>query len=176
MIKVLLGKILYRCVGCLLPSSSNPVGGKLGKWFRGFCGRLILNKVGKGINIEKNSCFSRNVTLGNNSGIGKNCYLQGNVTIGKNVMMASNVKVFTTNHETTRTDIPMCQQGSQAEKPVIIGDDVWICDSVIICPGTVVGNGVILGAGAVVRGNIPNYAVVTGNPGQIVKYRRETDE
>ena len=41
-------------------------------------------------------------------------------------MMAPDVSIFTTNHNTERTDIPMCQQGNAAEKPVVIGNDVWI--------------------------------------------------
>ena len=33
-------------------------------------------------------------------------------------MMAEDVKIFTTNHKTSRIDIPMCEQGSQGERPV----------------------------------------------------------
>ena len=174
-IKILLGKMLYK-IGCMLPSSASRFGGKIGKKFRGFCGKLMFEKIGPNINIDKNAVFSRRLVLGDNSGIGKNAYIQGRTIIGKNVMMASNVKIFSINHNTARNDIPMCEQGIQEEKPVVIGDDVWICDSVIICPGSKIGNGVILGAGAVVRGDIPDYAVVVGNPCQVVKYRSNIDE
>lgn len=176
MLRFVIGKMFYFTLGCLLPRSSFPLLGKYGKKFRAQCGKLMLAKTGVNINIEKKARFSRRVTIGDNSGIGYNSYLQGKVEIGNNVMMAENVRVFTTNHNTDRTDIPMCQQGSQAERPVVIGDDVWICDSVIICPGTKIGNGVILGAGSVVRGNIPDYAIVAGNPAQIVRYRGKEDE
>ena len=67
----------------------------------------------------------------------------------------------------------MCKQGVQREKPVVIGNDVWIGDSVMILPGSIIGNGVIIGAGAVVRGKIPDYAIVVGNPAQISGYREE---
>ncbi len=172
----LIGKALYSTIGNILPRSSSRIGGKIGKKFRALCAKLMLEKTGVNINIEKKARFSRRVTVGDNSGIGYNTYLQGKVEIGKNVMMAENVRIFTTNHRTDRTDIPMCQQGAQEERPVVIGDDVWLCDSVIICPGTKIGNGVIIGAGSVVRGNIPDYAVVAGNPAQIVKYRGKIDE
>ena len=153
------GRFLYFFVKGL-PVSYSRV--KLGqKGLRGFCARLILDKCGKNVNIERNASFAPSVTLG------------ANVTIGKNVMMGPNVKIYTQNHETSRTDIPMCEQGVKEISPVVIGDDVWICESVIILPGSRIGNGVILGAGAVVRGNIPDNAVVIGNPARIIKYRGE---
>lgn len=111
------------------------------------------------------------VSLGDNSGIGINAMVGAGTVIGKNVMMGPNVKIYTQNHATGRTDIPMCQQGFKALAPVVIGDDVWIGESVIILPGSRIGTGVILGAGAVVRGEVPDFAVVIGNPGTIIKYR-----
>lgn len=52
-----------------------------------------------------------------------------------------------------------------------IGHDVWLGYGAIICPGATIGNGVIVGAHAVVRGSIPDYAVVTGNPATPHKLR-----
>ena len=65
--------------------------------------------------------------------------------------MGKDVTIMTTNHKFDRTDIPMNQQGFQPEKPVVIGDDVWISDRVIILSGVKVGKGAILAAGAVVK-------------------------
>ncbi|GGX48941.1 acetyltransferase [Tateyamaria omphalii] len=56
-------------------------------------------------------------------------------------------------------------------RDTVIGHDVWIGYGAIICPGARIGNGVIVGAGAVVRGNIPDYAIVAGNPAQVIKMR-----
>ena len=39
-----------------------------------------------------------------------------------------------------------------------------------------VKDGVIVGAGAVVRGIVPDYAVVAGNPGRVVRMRFDKDE
>ncbi|WP_299611509.1 CatB-related O-acetyltransferase [uncultured Tateyamaria sp.] len=61
-------------------------------------------------------------------------------------------------------------------RDTVIGHDVWIGYGAIICPGARVGNGVMIGAGAVVRGTIPDYAIVTGNPAQVVKQRFSDDE
>lgn len=56
--------------------------------------------------------------------------------------------------------------------PLTIGNDVWIGSNAIILPSvTSIGDGAIIGAGTVVHKNIPPYAVVVGNPGQIVRFR-----
>ena len=67
----------------------------------------------------------------------------------------------------------MRQQGPQREEPVVIGNDVWIGSRVTILPGVHIGNGVIIGAGAVVSKDIPDYAIVGGNPARILKYRNK---
>lgn len=52
-----------------------------------------------------------------------------------------------------------------------IGNDVWIGRSAIILSGISIGNGAVVGAGAVVTKSVPPYAIVAGNPAQIVRYR-----
>ena len=56
---------------------------------------------------------------------------------------------------------------------IVIGNDVWIGGRVTILPGVHVGNGVIIGAGAVVSKDVPDYAIVAGNPARILKYRNK---
>ncbi len=171
-LKIIAGKILYRTIGNCLPDSSK---GIIYRKLRAFFGKIIIKECGRNTNFGKHARFSDKVCLGDNSGIGNRAFLQGTVYIGKNVMMAEDVKIFTTNHETTRVDIPMCEQKTQKERPVTINDDVWICSNVLILPGSVIGKGVILGAGCVVRGTIPDYAVVIGNPGRVVRFRNKND-
>lgn len=53
----------------------------------------------------------------------------------------------------------------------VIGHDVLIGDGATILPGAWIGSGVIIGAGAMVGGDIPDYAIVAGNPGRIIRMR-----
>lgn len=53
----------------------------------------------------------------------------------------------------------------------MIGHDVWLGYGALVLPGARIGNGAIIGAGAVVRGTVPDYAVITGNPGAIARMR-----
>ncbi len=52
-----------------------------------------------------------------------------------------------------------------------IGNDVWIGAGAFLRTGISVGTGAIIGAQAVVTKDVPPYAVVVGNPGNIIKYR-----
>lgn len=56
-------------------------------------------------------------------------------------------------------------------RDTVIGHDVWLGYGAVLCPGAQIGNGVIVGAGSVVRGRVPDYAVVMGNPAQVVRMR-----
>ena len=168
MVKKLTGKILWVIAKHLPVSGRSRFAQKL----RGFCGKLLLAKCGKKVNIEKNAEFAYAVELGDYSGLGINCRISGKALIGNHVMMGPNVSIFTKNHAFDRTDIPMDSQGMSNEKPVIIEDDVWIGANVIILPGVTVSRGAVIGAGAVVTKNIPEYAVVGGNPARVLKLRK----
>lgn len=56
-------------------------------------------------------------------------------------------------------------------RDTVVGHDVWIGHGAMILPGTRIGSGAIIGAGSVVRGTIPPYAIVTGNPAQVQRFR-----
>lgn len=56
-------------------------------------------------------------------------------------------------------------------KRVTIGSDVWIGADVIVLDGIKIGNGAIIGANTVVTKDVPDYAVVGGVPGRIIKFR-----
>jgi acetyltransferase-like isoleucine patch superfamily enzyme len=57
----------------------------------------------------------------------------------------------------------------------MIGNDVWVGIGAIILSGVMVGDGAVIGAGAVVSKSVPAYAVVVGNPAQVVRYRFESE-
>jgi len=57
----------------------------------------------------------------------------------------------------------------------VIGHDVWTGHGAMIMPGARIGNGVIVGAGSVVRGTVPDFAVVIGNPARVVRMRFSDD-
>lgn len=52
-----------------------------------------------------------------------------------------------------------------------IGHDVWIGSEAMIMPGVTIGSGAVIAARAVVTKNVEPYAVVGGNPAEVIKYR-----
>ena len=128
---------------------------------------MMLSAAETDINIERGAKFAMSTEIGDHSGIGIDSRLYGRVKIGENVMMGPECYIYTCNHQTDRTDIPMNQQGYTEECPVIIGNDVWIGSRVTILPGVHIGNGVVIGASSVVTKDIPDYAVVGGNPAKV---------
>ena len=91
-------------------------------------------------------------------------------------MMGADVTIITRNHRTDRTDVPMMDQGFEPERPVVIGDDVWIGDRVTILPGVTVGDGCIIGAGAVVTHDLPPMSVAAGVPAKVIRFRSEGEK
>ena len=59
---------------------------------------------------------------------------------------------------------------------IVVKDDVWIGTNVTLLSGVHVGRGAEIGSGSVCRGNIPPYAIVTGNPAKIIGYRFTPEE
>jgi maltose O-acetyltransferase len=163
---------LFRFIACRLPASGSR-GGRCWKFIRVFLASRMLNSQGSHTNIERGAAFGRRkvVSLGNRSGIGIDCRLYGVVEIGDDVMMGPEVIIYAISHEYTETSRPMISQGAGEARPVVIGNDVWIGSRAIILPGVRIGRGSIIGAGCVLARSVPEYSVVVGNPGRVIKSR-----
>ena len=62
------------------------------------------------------------------------------------------------------------------DRDVIVDEDVWMGARVSLLSGVHIGRGAEIGTGAVVRGSIPPYAVVIGNPAKVVGFRFTPEE
>lgn len=165
-----LGAIIYYSFAKHLPPSYSGI--NVGqKQIRALCGRLMLKSCGKNVNIEKGALFSKNVSLGHYSGIGVNAKIYGTCVIGNYVMMGEDCIIITRNHRCEDINKPMMLQGFSNEKPVVIGNDVWIGDRVTILPGVHIGDGCIIGAGSVVTHDLEAYSITAGVPAKMIKMR-----
>ncbi len=54
---------------------------------------------------------------------------------------------------------------------VIIGNDVWVAMDAMIFSGVKIGNGAVISARSIVVKDVPAYAVVGGNPAEVIRYR-----
>lgn len=161
---------IYNTIGKYIPSFRNSYNDFFTR-FRTLLVKGYIDSCGNYVNIQPKSTIARRVEIGDYSGVGCKCLIQGGVKIGKHVMMGPEVFIYTQNHDFRRTDITIDQQGWSEEKPVEIGNDVWIGSRVTILPGVIIGDGCIIGASAVVTKSVPSYSVVAGNPAKIIKSR-----
>ena len=66
--------------------------------------------------------------------------------------------------------------GAPSRGDTVVGNDVWIGYGALIMPGVRIGDGAVVAAGAVVVADVPDYAVVGGNPAGVVRMRYSEDE
>lgn len=110
------------------------------------------------------------VELGSNCSINPYATVRGLVRGGDGVRIAAYVCIVGFNHGYSSADIPVFKQGITC-KGITLGDDVWIGAHVTIVDGVKVGSHVILAAGAVVTKDVPDYAIVGGNPARVLRMR-----
>lgn len=57
-------------------------------------------------------------------------------------------------------------------EPQVVEDDVWIGHNATILPSCKrIGRGAVIGAGSIVMANVPRYAIISGDPAKLVRFR-----
>ena len=123
-----------------------------------------------GSNIGKNCSIGQNVNIGNNVNIGDNVKIQNNVSVYEGVELEDYVfcgpSMVFTNIRLPRSEFP--QKGSEYYEKTLVKKSASIgANATIIC-GVTIGRYVLIGSGAVVTNDVPDYALVIGNPGKII--------
>jgi acetyltransferase-like isoleucine patch superfamily enzyme len=94
----------------------------------------------------------------------------GGVSIGRYFHTGRGLTIYSTNHRYEQAESIPYERESVA-RPVKIKDFVWCGANVTIVPGVTIGEGAVIGAGSVVTKDVPDGAVVGGNPARVIKYR-----
>ncbi len=139
-------------------------------------------QIGEGTKIWHFSHIMSDCIIGKNCNIGQNVVVSPKVVIGNNVKIQNNVSVYT--GVSVEDDVflgPSCVftnvinprsfiSRKNEYKPTIIKKGASIgANSTIVC-GNNIGKYALVGAGSVVTHDVPNYALVIGNPARIVGY------
>ena len=120
--------------------------------------------------------------------MGQGCFINYNcvfldvatIEIGNGVMFGPSVTVATPHHpylaeERLPTDYPAGFHDLEYAKPIVIGDNCWICASATITGGVTIGENSIIAAGAVVTSDIPANSIAAGVPAKVVRKIDERD-
>jgi dTDP-4-amino-4,6-dideoxygalactose transaminase/acetyltransferase-like isoleucine patch superfamily enzyme len=136
-------------------------------------------EIGKGTKIWHFSHIMQHAKIGEHCNIGQNVVISPHVILGNNVKIQNNVSVYTgviceddvflgpsmvfTNVVNPRSHVIRRDQYQRTlvKKGASIG-----ANAVIVC-GNDIGNYAFIGAGAVVTRDVPDYALVVGNPARI---------
>ncbi len=133
-------------------------------------------------------------SIGRYTFINAHCSIFGSVTIGRFSSIAQRCQVGGAEHQLDYVstssfrlqrhwfrDDPLAQSaellptpeynGGRRSRETLIGHDVWLGASSIVLKGVTIGDGAVIGAGAVVTKDVPPYAIVVGNPAQIIRFR-----
>jgi len=138
-------------------------------------------KIGKGTQLWHFTHVMAGAEIGERCKIGQNVLVAKNVKIGNNVKIQNNVSVYEgvileddvfcgpsmvfTNVKTPRSAFP--RNTSEDYLTTLVKQGVSIGANATIVCGVTIGKHALIGAGAVVAKDVPDYAVVYGNPGII---------
>ena len=103
------------------------------------------------------------------------------VVVGRYASIAPGALVFRRNHPLERLSLHpffynrhlgFVDEDTIESYPLFVGHDAWIGANAIVTPGCRrIGIGAVIGAGSVVTKDVPDFAVVAGNPARILKHR-----
>lgn len=144
--------------------------------------------IGKGSKIWHFCHIMKDCSIGENCNIGQNVFIASGVKLGKNVKIQNNVSLYDgvvcednvflgpscvfTNVINPRSAV---NRKNEYRKTLLKEGASVGANSTIIC-GNEIGKYALIGAGSVVTKNVPDYAVVYGNPASVKGYVCECGE
>lgn len=134
-----------------------------------------FSHVQSGAKIGENCVLGQNVNVGNNVTIGNFVKIQNNVSVYEGVTLEDYVfcgpSMVFTNILDPRSKYP--QVGSKFYVKTLVREGASLGANCTIICGHTVGRFSFIGAGTVVTKDVPDYALVVGNPGKIVGWMSE---
>ncbi|KLI64639.1 acyltransferase [Aurantiacibacter marinus] len=132
--------------------------------------------IGLSPNISPDASFTHpeRIMIGNRARIGSRCHIWpgpagGKIVIGDDVLFGPEVMLSAGTYD-YNAGHPVSDQ-PMIEGDIVIGNDVWLATRAVVLPGTHIGDGAVIAAGAVVKGNVPPFAIMAGAPAKVVGMR-----
>lgn len=132
-------------------------------------GRHVTLSVGYGEHDQR--APARGLVIGDRAVIGARSSITAHesIEIGADVFFGQSVFVTDTSHGYQDPHLPIGKQFG-THLPVTIGAGSWVGHGAVILPGAQIGRNCVVAAGAVVRGPVPDFSVVAGNPARVIRH------
>jgi putative colanic acid biosynthesis acetyltransferase WcaF len=131
--------------------------------------RLFGARVGMQVHVYPSTRIAMpwNLELGDWAAVGDEAllYSLGKIRIGAHVTVSYRAHLCAGTHDFRDPKLPLLKP------PIDIRPGAWIGTEAFIGPGVTVGAAALVGARAVVVRNVPDHAVVAGNPARVVGRR-----
>lgn len=134
--------------------------------------RRTLAACGEDVTVAFGTILSYpDITLGNHVRLGTYNII-GHADLGDYTLTAQGCHIVSTAHSWVidNTDLPIMRQPGPPGR-MRLGPDVWLGANVTVLAN--IGRGCVVGAGSVVTHDVPDGAVVVGNPARVLRYRGE---
>ncbi|MCO5286222.1 MAG: acetyltransferase [Chitinophagaceae bacterium] len=141
--------------------------------------------IGEGTRIWHFCHIMSEARIGNHCNLGQNVFVDNNATVGNGVKIQNNVSIYNgveleddvfvgpsvvfTNVINPRSFI---ERKDQFRKTLVRKGASIGANATILC-GVEIGAYALIGAGAVVTKDVPDFAIVVGNPAKITGYTNE---
>ena len=123
------------------------------------------SKIGTFVEIQRGSVIGANCKVSSHSFICEGVHIEDNVFIGHNVSFVNDM-----NPRAAKEDGTLLTQEDWTMVETFVKKGASIGTGSTILGGITINENVLIGAGTVVTKDIPENAVVVGNPGRIIKY------
>ena len=142
-------------------------------------------EIGEGSKVWHNSQIMAGAQIGINCVIGHNCFVGPEAKLGNGVKLESNVDVWDlvvledyvfvgpsavfTNDINPRSRYPKKKYPQYGQwVPTLVKEGASIGANATIVCGNTIGKHAFIGAGSVVTKDVPDYALIVGNPGKLI--------
>lgn len=116
--------------------------------------------------IHPFACISKRVSIGNGTVIMPGVIINADCRIGSHVIINTNSSI---DHDCEVEDFVHVSPNVALSGGVRVGEGTHIGVGASVIPGVKIGKWVTIGAGSVIIRDIPDYSVVVGNPGRIIR-------
>ncbi len=122
-----------------------------------------------GLAIDNSSIISENIKIGEGTVVMPGAVINTETKIGKHTIINTSASI---DHECIIEDFVHISPNATLCGNVFIGKYTHVGAGAIVIPNKKIGKNVTVGAGAIIINDIPDNCIVVGNPGKIIKYKK----